>query len=86
MKQHRTPKRSAPLNASPVATTSSSTGAGSARSSQLLTMLEAANVLRFSLRKLQSMRAAGQIRVLVFGRSVRVEQSEADRLIEEARR
>lgn len=53
----------------------------------LLTLREVGGVLGVKLRTLQSWRATGKLRVLVLSkRCVRVEQSEVDRLIEEARR
>jgi len=52
----------------------------------LLRFADVARVLNVSIRKVQAMRAAGQLRVVVLsGRCLRVEPAELDRLIREAR-
>lgn len=52
---------------------------------ELLTLKQVAALLGLSLRTLMTMRAAGRLRVLRFGRAVRVEPAEVERLIREAR-
>jgi excisionase family DNA binding protein len=53
----------------------------------LLTLAEVGGLLGVSVRTVQAWRASGKLRVLnLTARSVRVEQAEVDRLIEEARR
>jgi excisionase family DNA binding protein len=53
--------------------------------SVLYTLPEAAAILRISLRAAQAMRADGRLRVLAFGRSIRVERAEIERVIRAAR-
>jgi predicted site-specific integrase-resolvase len=56
-------------------------------SNRLLNLAEVGGVLGVSIRTLMTWRASGKLRVLCLTpRSLRVEQAEVDRLIEEARR